>query len=143
MLRRSTSAAALAALLVLLFLAGRAEAGSGHPVWCEVDVELGPRGQAQVTYAVCYEVDVPDLHGFYFSGPQIDSLNPVWDDGWGRATTERGREIPLVRGFRNGRDTIELGWSLLEKLPKSELSRVSEATWKARGRDDESEEGAP
>ena len=31
-----------------------------------------------------------------------------WDPGWGRATTDDGREIAIVRGLRGGKDTIEL-----------------------------------
>jgi V/A-type H+-transporting ATPase subunit B len=29
-------------------------------------------------------------------------------------------------------DTIELGWTLLETLPREDLLRISEATWSAR-----------
>ncbi len=32
-------------------------------------------------------------------------------------------------------DTIGIGWRLLEKLPRDELTRISEATWKGRPRD--------
>lgn len=47
------------------------------------------------------------------------------------------------RTRRTLNDTIALGWSLLEKLPKTELTRISEDTWKARGRDQDTEAGAP
>lgn len=106
----SKLAGSLLALLLVVAGSPLAHAGEGHPTWCEVEVDLLKNGRATVTYAVCYEVTVPELHGFYFSGPQIDSLNPVWDDGWGRATVlATGHEIPIVRGVRGGRQTIEFG----------------------------------
>ncbi len=46
------------------------------------------------------------------------------------------------RTRRTLRATIELGWSLLNTLPKTELTRISPATWKARGDEVDDETGA-
>jgi len=42
------------------------------------------------------------------------------------------RLIHQGRVRRTLRDTIDIGWSLLDTLPPEELTRISEATWKAR-----------
>lgn len=102
-----SSVRAAVAIFLLGLLGSLAVAQQGHPVWSEVEVDLGADGRSSVTYMVRYQV-TGDLHGFYFSGPQIDRLEPVWDDGWGRATTSAGAEYGLVRGRRGGRQTIEL-----------------------------------
>ncbi len=39
-------------------------------------------------------------------------------------------------------ETIEIGWSLLQTLPRDELTRMSEATWQARSARDRDEEKA-
>jgi V/A-type H+-transporting ATPase subunit B len=46
------------------------------------------------------------------------------------------------RTRRTLRDTIDLGWSLLQSLPTTELTRISAATWKARGGNGDGEAGA-
>jgi V/A-type H+-transporting ATPase subunit B len=38
------------------------------------------------------------------------------------------------RARRSLLDTIRIGWSLLETLPRDELTRVSDATWKSRAK---------
>jgi V/A-type H+-transporting ATPase subunit B len=38
------------------------------------------------------------------------------------------------RARRSLADTIRIGWSLLETLPRDELTRISDATWKSRAR---------
>ena len=92
----------------LLLLAAAAAAGEGVPEWCEVEADLGKNGRTSVTYTVRYRVTSGEFHGFYFSGPQIDSLRPAWDDGWGKATAEDGRTFNIERRVRNGKKTIEL-----------------------------------
>jgi len=37
-------------------------------------------------------------------------------------------------------DTMRIGWSLLETLPRDELTRISDTAWEARGRDEVSKE---
>jgi V/A-type H+-transporting ATPase subunit B len=37
-------------------------------------------------------------------------------------------------------ETIRLGWSLLDMLPRDELTRISIPTWESRAKDKESEE---
>lgn len=54
-------------------------------------------------------------------------------DAFEAAFIHQGRERrPLT-------ETIRIGWSLLETLPRDELTRLSETAWKAR--DTEREEG--
>ncbi len=79
----------LAACLVVLVLVSPAVAGKGVPTFAEVAVDLGSDGRASVEYTVAYRVVEGEFHGFYFTGPQIDSLRPAWDDGWGRAKRDR------------------------------------------------------
>ncbi|MCZ7606839.1 MAG: hypothetical protein M5U25_12390 [Planctomycetota bacterium] len=94
-------------LLILLLAPCALWAGSGHPVWCEVTINLQKDGKAGVEYAVKYEHDSGEFHGFYFTGPQIDDLDPVWDDAWGLATLDNGRTMPIERGFNSGKKTIQ------------------------------------
>jgi V/A-type H+-transporting ATPase subunit B len=42
---------------------------------------------------------------------------------------------------RSLQDTMRIGWSLLETLPRDELSRISDTTWESRARDEQSKEG--
>jgi V/A-type H+-transporting ATPase subunit B len=52
-------------------------------------------------------------------------------------------EEKLIHQSRTRRsllDTIQIGWSLLETLPRDELTRISDAAWESRGRDDASTE---
>jgi vacuolar-type H+-ATPase subunit B/Vma2 len=35
---------------------------------------------------------------------------------------------------------MQIGWSLLETLPRDELTRISDATWQSRARDEASKE---
>ena len=78
-------------VLVSLLASGLAQE-KGTPAWCEVEVDLGKNGRSRITYTVMYRIQRRDFHGFYFHGPQISALAPVWDDGWGRATHSSGRE---------------------------------------------------
>jgi V/A-type H+-transporting ATPase subunit B len=39
-------------------------------------------------------------------------------------------------------DTMRIGWSLLETLPRDELTRISDTTWQSRPRDEASNEAA-
>jgi vacuolar-type H+-ATPase subunit B/Vma2 len=43
--------------------------------------------------------------------------------------------IHQSRTRRSVLDTIQIGWSLLETLPRDELTRISDAAWASRGRD--------
>ncbi len=99
---------AAAFLFGLLLVAPGAEAGEGVPAWCEVHVDLQPGGRASIEYTVAYRHRAGTFHGFYFTGDQIDRLAPIWDDAWGRATLEDGRQVAIRRGFRGGKKTIEL-----------------------------------
>ncbi|MHC4516004.1 MAG: hypothetical protein ACYS5W_20230, partial [Planctomycetota bacterium] len=106
---RSTSSRILGTILALAALATPAAAqDKGVPNWCEVEVDLGKNGRSSITYTVQYKILRRNFHGFYFSGPQIDDLKPVWDRGWGKATHSSGREYRIHRGRRNGKGTIEL-----------------------------------
>jgi len=40
-------------------------------------------------------------------------------------------------------ETLRIGWSLLETLPRDELTRISDATWESRARNEQSEEAPP
>jgi len=40
-------------------------------------------------------------------------------------------------------DTMRIGWSLLETLPRDELTRISDTAWEARARDEPSKEPPP
>jgi len=40
--------------------------------------------------------------------------------------------INQSRGRRSLPDTLKVGWSLLETLPRDELTRISDAAWNAR-----------
>ena len=51
------------------------------------------------------------------------------------------KELIHQGGGRRGLlDTIRTGWSLLERLPRDELTRISDTTWESRRRDEHSEE---
>jgi V/A-type H+-transporting ATPase subunit B len=51
------------------------------------------------------------------------------------------KELIHQGGGRRGLlDTIRTGWSLLERLPRDELTRISDTTWESRTRDEHSEE---
>ena len=45
-----------------------------------------------------------------------------------------GQLIHQSRVRRSITDTIDIGWSLLETLPREELTRISDETWEARSR---------
>ena len=105
---RAWLTAVVASLAILLASAGTALAGEGNPVWCEVEVDLGKHGRSSVQYTVAYEVVSGEFHGFFFHGPQIDDLRPVWDDRFAVALTDDGRRFGVVRGRRDGKQTIEL-----------------------------------
>jgi len=38
---------------------------------------------------------------------------------------------------------MRIGWSLLETLPRDELTRISDTAWEARARDEPSKEPPP
>ncbi|MDJ0975737.1 MAG: hypothetical protein QNJ98_14850, partial [Planctomycetota bacterium] len=95
-------------LLGLLLAAPTAYAETGVPEWCEVAVDLKKNGRASIEYTVAYKHVSGTFNGFYFHGPQIDRLNPVWDDAWASATLTGGKQVRIRRGFRNGKKTIEL-----------------------------------
>ncbi|MDH3625221.1 MAG: V-type ATP synthase subunit B [Myxococcales bacterium] len=50
------------------------------------------------------------------------------------------RLIHQGRRRRSLEDTIEIGWSLLQTLPRDELTRMSETTWQAHAARDQDEE---
>jgi V/A-type H+-transporting ATPase subunit B len=50
--------------------------------------------------------------------------------------------IDQGRARRSLADTIRIGWSLLETLPRDELTRLSDAAWKSRGDRGERNQGA-
>ena len=51
-----------------------------------------------------------------------------------------GELIHQGRTRRSLLDTMQIGWSLLETLPRDELTRISDATWQSRARDAASKE---
>ena len=91
--------AKLLILLLALLAAPALLAQTGYPVWCEVHVDLGKDGRSSVEYTVKYQQSGGEFHGFFFHGPQIDSLHPVWDDAFGLATLSNGRTLnrPMYR----------------------------------------------
>ena len=50
--------------------------------------------------------------------------------------------IHQSRARRSLAETMQIGWSLLETLPRDELSRISDATWDAHAEGDQGEEAA-
>jgi len=61
-----------------------------------------------------------------------DGLAPIDRRALALVETFERQLIHQGRARRSLDQTIELGWSLLEELPREELSRVSHATWQAR-----------
>lgn len=51
--------------------------------------------------------------------------------------------IDQRRARRSLAETIKIGWSLLETLPRDELTRISDAAWNARTGSDRKAEAKP
>jgi V/A-type H+-transporting ATPase subunit B len=65
-----------------------------------------------------------------------EGLSPGDRRALGFVDAFEGQLIHQSRTRRSILDTMRIGWSLLETLPRDELTRISRTTWESRSGDD-------
>jgi V/A-type H+-transporting ATPase subunit B len=106
---------------------GKDKTRAEHREWSDQLYALYARGrEARVMAAILGETGLP----------AAERRALVFADRFERELIGQGR------GRRSIAETLELGWHLLETLPREDLGRIREATWRARHSSGSTEEAA-